>query len=69
KKVDVAVLDTIKSIADGNFQGGADGVYGLAQDGVGLGEIAPAANAYEAELAAVMEEVKAGKIKIPTSVK
>jgi basic membrane protein A len=69
KKVDVAVFDTIKSVADGAFQGGADGVYGLAEDGVGLGEIAPAASAYEAKLATVIEEVKAGKVDIPETVK
>ena len=69
KKVDVAVFDTIKSIADDAFQGGSDGVYGLAEDGVGLGEIAPAASAYEAKLATVIEEIKAGKVEIPETVK
>ncbi|MCB0879197.1 MAG: BMP family ABC transporter substrate-binding protein [Thermoleophilia bacterium] len=69
KKVDVAVLDTIKSVADGSFQGGADGVYGLAEDGVGLGTIAPAAESYEAKLAPVIEDIKAGKVDIPTEPK
>ncbi len=69
KKVDVAVFDTVKSIADGAFQGGSDGTYGLAEDGVGLGEIAPAASAYEAKLATVIEEIKAGKVEIPETVK
>jgi basic membrane protein A len=67
KKVDVAVLDTIKSVADGSFQGGVDGVYGLKEGGVGLGEISPAAKAYETQLAKVIEDVKAGKVKIPTT--
>jgi basic membrane protein A len=69
KKVDVAVLDTIKSVADKQFQGGQDGVYGLAEDGVGLGEIAPAAKQYEAQMAKVIEDVKAGKVDIPTEPK
>ncbi|MCW2926965.1 MAG: family transporter substrate-binding protein [Thermoleophilia bacterium] len=69
KKVDVAVFQTIQSIKDDNFQGGSDGVFGLAEDGVGLGEIAPAAKAYEAKLAPVIEEIKAGKVEIPTKVK
>ena len=69
KKVDVAVFDTVKSIADDAFQGGSDGIYGLAEDGVGLGEIAPAASAYEAKLATVIEEVKAGKVEIPETYK
>jgi basic membrane protein A len=68
KRVDVAVLDTVGSIAEGNFQGGADGVYGLAEDGVGLGEIAPTAKAYETQLATVIEDIKAGKVEIPTEV-
>lgn len=69
KKVDVAVADVIKSISEGNFQGGADGVYGLAQNGVGLGKIAPAAAAYEAKLKPVIADINSGKIKIPDTVK
>lgn len=68
KKVDVAVFDTIKSVADGNFQGGSDGIYGLKEDGVGLGEIAPAAKEYETQMATVIEDVKAGKVEIPSTV-
>ena len=67
KKVDVAVFDTIKSVQADAFQGGADGVYGLAEDGVGLGEIAPAAKQYEAQVATVIEDIKAGKVEIPTT--
>lgn len=69
KKVDVAVFDAIKSIVEDAFQGGADGVYGLAEDGVGLGKIAPAAQAYESKLAPVIADIKAGKIDIPDTVK
>ena len=65
KKVDIAVFDTITSVSEDAFQGGADGTYGLAEDGVGLGAIAAAAKAYEAQVATVMEDVKAGKVKIP----
>ncbi len=69
KKVDVAVFETIKSVSDDSFEGGVDGVFGLAEDGVGLGAIAPAAKAYETKLAPVIEDVKAGKVDIPTEVK
>lgn len=69
KRVDVAVLDTIKSVADDSFEGGADGVYGLAEDGVGLGEIAAPAKVYEAQLEPIIEAIKAGKVDIPTTVK
>jgi basic membrane protein A len=69
KKVDVAVFDTIKAAQDGSFQGGSDGVYGLNEDGVGLGKIAPAATQYEAKVAKVVEDIKAGKVTIPTEIK
>lgn len=69
KRVDVAVLDTIKSVADDTFEGGSDGVYGLAEDGVGLGKIAAPAAAYETQLEPIIEEIKAGKVEIPTTVK
>ncbi|MCZ4496927.1 MAG: family transporter substrate-binding protein [Thermoleophilia bacterium] len=68
KRVDFAVMQTIKSVGDGSFQGGADGVFGVAEDGVGLGTISPAAKAYEAKVTAVQEDIKAGKIEIPTTV-
>jgi basic membrane protein A len=41
KKVDVAVFDTIQKAADGSFEGGGVTVYGLKEDGVGLGKISP----------------------------
>lgn len=68
KRVDIAVYDTIKAASEGSFQGGSDGTYGLAEDGVGLGKIAPAAQQYEPKIAALIEDIKAGKIKIPTEV-
>ena len=39
KKVDEGVFRTIKSIQDGDWQGGRNLVFGLAEDGVGLGTI------------------------------
>ena len=69
KKVDVAVFDTIKAVTEGTFQGGASGSYGLTEDGVGLGTIAPAAQAYEPKIAQVIEDIKAGKVTIPSEVK
>ena len=41
KKVDVAVFDAIQKAADGSFEGGGVTVYGLKEDGVGLGKISP----------------------------
>lgn len=69
KHVDVAVLDTIRSVQQKQFEGGVDGVYGLAEDGVGLGTVSPAAAAYQAAIDAATADVKAGKVDIPTEVK
>jgi len=67
KRVDVAVYDTIKAELDGKFQAGL-GVYGLAENGVGLGKINPAASQYQPLIDNVAADIKAGKIKIPESV-
>jgi basic membrane protein A len=41
KGVDQAVFLTIESVLDGSFTGGGDVVFGLEEDGVGLGTISP----------------------------
>jgi len=71
KGVDAAVFLSIKDLTDGKFKGGADAVYGLGQEGVGLGKFSPKApKGIEAKVNAVESEIKAGKIKdIPTTVK
>jgi basic membrane protein A len=45
KGVDAAVFLTIKQLVDGTFAGGTSTVFGLDQDGVGLGTTSPDANA------------------------
>jgi basic membrane protein A len=71
KGVDAAVFLSIKDLTDEKFKGGADAVYGLGQEGVGLGKFSPKApKGIEAKVKAVESEIKAGKIKdIPTTVK
>ena len=44
KGVDAAVFETIKAVRDGSFPGGANSVFGLDQDGVGLGKVSPDAD-------------------------
>src|SRR5205085_820960 len=39
KKVDVAVFDTIKSVQDGSFKGGADSTFDAQNGGIGIGKI------------------------------
>lgn len=70
KHVDVAVFKVIQSVVNGTFHGG-NKVYGLKDNGVGLGKINP--RVPESEVAAVdkiRQEIVSGKIKnIPTTVK
>jgi len=68
KRVDVAVYDTIKAVQDGTFEGGSNAEYGLAQDGVGLGKIAPAAQAYQARMKPVIADITSGTVTPPTDV-
>ena len=69
KGVDSAVFLTIKSVQDGTFTGGGNTVFGLDQDGVGLGTLSPKANADDvAATEKVEREIADGKITgIPTT--
>jgi len=70
KRVDTAVFDAIKLVADGKFKGG-NIVFGLKDNGVGIGKISP--KVPKSEVKKVMQiraDIIAGKIKnIPTEVK
>jgi basic membrane protein A and related proteins len=70
KRVDTAVFDAIKLVADGKFKGG-NIVFGLKDNGVGIGKISP--KVPKSEVAKVMRiraDIIAGKIKnIPTTLK
>jgi basic membrane protein A len=68
KKVDVAVFDTIQSVVEDSFEGGEDGLYDVANDGVGYGEVSPDApdrDALIATLDEVSDQIAAGDIEIP----
>jgi basic membrane protein A len=71
KRVDTAVYDSIKDAVNGKFKGGQDTVYGLTQDGVGIGKFSRfAPKGIEAKVEQVKAEIASGKIKnIPTTVK
>ena len=53
KGVDSAVFLTSKAVQDGTFKGGGNAVFGLDQEGVGLGTFSP--NANKADIAKVEE--------------
>ena len=70
KGVDSAVFLTIKSLTKGTFRGG-NSVFGLNQDGVGLGTVSPrAARADVRATLQIEKQIISGKIKnIPTTLK
>ena len=69
KGVDSAVFLTSKAVQDGMFEGGTNSVFGLDQDGVGLGKFSPLAN--KADIAAtekIEQQIADGTITdIPTT--
>jgi basic membrane protein A len=70
KHVDVAVYKAIEAVKNGTFKGG-NVVYGLKDNGVGLGKISPRVpRADVAKVEKIRQEIVSGKIKnIPTTVK
>ncbi len=69
KRVDTAVFLAIKSVVDGNFKGG-NMIFGLKQNGVGIGKISPKVPQSEvAKVNQIRADIISGKIKnIPTEV-
>lgn len=71
KRVDTAVFNSIQDAKDGKFKGGTDAVYGIKDNGVGIGKFSPKApKGLPAKVAAIKAEIVSGKItNIPTTVK
>jgi basic membrane protein A len=69
KGVDSAVFLTIKALQDGSFHGGKNVVFGIDQDGVGLGTLSPNANKQDvAATEKVEQKIADGQISgIPTT--
>ena len=70
KGVDSAVFLTIQSVQDGAFEGGKNVVFGIDQEGVGLGTLSPDADADAvSDVEGVEQELADGEIAdIPTTV-
>ena len=70
KHVDQAVFLTIKDVIGGKFRGGRNTIFGLKDNGVGLGKISPKVS--KSDVAAVdkiRNEIASGKLSgIPTTV-
>jgi basic membrane lipoprotein Med (substrate-binding protein (PBP1-ABC) superfamily) len=56
KGLDVAVSTAIQNVAEGSFEAGPR-LYTIAEDGVGLGQIA---SGVDAELVSQIDEIRAG---------
>src|SRR6478672_7041000 len=71
KGVDSAVFLTIKALQDGTFAGGRNVVFGIDQEGVGLGTLSPKASKQDvAATEKVEQKLASGEISgIPTTVK
>ena len=70
KKVDVAVFETIESVADSTFEGGSDTLFDLSNGGVGYGKVSPDAPNRAAlieKLDDVSKQIADGAIDVPRS--
>jgi basic membrane protein A len=66
KRVDQAVFETIQAVVDGTFEGGGVSPFGLAEEGVGLGETSPNAPADAvSDTEAQVDPIINGEIEIP----
>ncbi|MEA2278762.1 MAG: basic rane protein [Solirubrobacteraceae bacterium] len=70
KKVDVAVLTSIKGVQDGTYKGGQDVINSVQSGGIGYGKLNAAAQKYAAQVKAVQDKISSGSISnIPDTVK
>jgi basic membrane protein A len=69
KKVDVAVLDTVKQVQDDKFTGGTNTTFDVSNDGAGLGKISAAGSKYQSQVDAQTAKLKDGSVTPPDTVK
>ncbi|MCW2985184.1 MAG: family transporter substrate-binding protein [Conexibacter sp.] len=69
KKVDVAVVDTIKQVQGDKFTGGTNTTFEVANGGAGLGKISAAGSKYQTQIDAVTAKLKDNSITPPDTVK
>src|SRR4051812_26595131 len=70
KKVDVAVLDTVKDIQAGRFQAGTDSTFETKNNGVGFGKVNAKGQPFKAQVLQVQKQIADGKVaNIPDTVK
>jgi basic membrane protein A len=69
KEVDEAVFESIKRVQDGTFKGGTDVVATVENGGVGIGKLSAEGQKYADQIKKVQEQIAAGEITIPDTVK
>ncbi len=69
KKIDVAVMETIKSVQDDAFKAGEDQVFDVKSDGVGLGKVSADGTEFQAAVDEARAKIEAGELDIPDTVK
>ena len=68
KRIDVAVVETIKAVQGDAFKGNEDQVFDAKSDGVALGKVSADGTKYQAAVDEVKAQIAAGEIDIPTTV-
>jgi basic membrane protein A len=68
KKVDVAVVDTIKQVQGDKFTGGANTTFEVANGGAGIGKIGPAGTKFQSQIDDVTAKLKDGSVTPPDTV-
>jgi basic membrane protein A and related proteins len=70
KKIDEAVVATIKEVQGGAFKAGTDSLFNVANDGAGYGKVNAEGQKYTDKVDQQLEKIKSGELKdIPTEVK
>ena len=68
KKIDTAVVQTVKSVQSDAFKGGSDATFDTKSGGVGLGKVQGAGTEFESDIEKVQQQIAAGSIQIPDTV-
>jgi basic membrane protein A and related proteins len=69
KKIDQAVLDTVKAVQDGSWKAG-DKLFNLTNDGTGIGKTNSVGAKYQSQVDKIQSQIKDGSISdIPDTVK
>ena len=69
KKVDEAVFESMKRAQEGTFKGGTDVVATVENGGVGIGKISAEGEQYADQIQEIQDQIAAGEIDIPDTVK